>query len=235
MKRLSIIIPCYNESKNLPLLISRCEEVANKGKNIEIIIVDNGSNDDTSLVLDELTSNLTFITRVRIEMNQGYGHGILVGLAAATGEILSWTHADMQTDLGDALKGLDFFNGESNSEELFVKGRREGRPLTDVFFTMGMSIFETLLLRKSMWDINAQPTMFHRNFFLTWSIPPKDFSLDLYAYYMAKKSRLRVKRFPVVFSERAHGVSNWNVSLISKFHFIKRTLLYSFDLQKRIR
>ena len=86
-----------------------------------------------------------------------------------------------------------------------------------------------------MWDINAQPTMFHRKFFLTWNMPPKDFSLDLYAYYMAKKSRLEVKRFPVVFAERAHGVSNWNISFISKYHFIKRTLLYSFDLQKRMR
>jgi len=231
----SIIIPCYNESKNLPLLISRCKEVANKENNIEIIIVDNGSNDDTSLVLDKLTSNLTFITRVEIEMNQGYGHGILAGLAAARGEILSWTHADMQTDLGDVLKGLDFFNGVSNAEELFVKGRRQGRPLTDVFFTVGMSIFETLLLRKFMWDINAQPTMFPRKFFLAWNMPPKDFSLDLYAYYMAKKSRLEVKRFPVVFAERAHGVSNWNVSFISKYHFIKRTFLYSFRLQKRMR
>ena len=235
MKRMSIIIPCYNESRNLPLLVNRCKEVANKDSNIEIIIVDNGSNDDTSLVLDELTTDLAFITRVEIEVNQGYGRGILTGLAAATGEILSWTHADMQTDLGDALKGLDFFNSESNSEELFVKGRRQERPLTDVFFTVGMSIFETLLLRKFMWDINAQPTMFHRKFFLTWNMPPKDFSLDLYAYYMAKKSRLVVKRFPVVFAERAHGVSNWNVSFISKYHFIKRTLLYSFGLQKRMR
>ena len=81
MKRLSIIIPCYNESKNLPMLISRCKEVANKDSNIEIIIVDNGSNDDTSSVLDDLISGLTFITRVEIEVNQGYGHGILAGLA----------------------------------------------------------------------------------------------------------------------------------------------------------
>ena len=235
MERLSIIIPCYNESKSLPMLISRCKEVANKDSNIEIVIVDNGSNDDTSSVLDDLISGLTFITRVEIEVNQGYGHGILVGLAAARGEILSWTHADMQTDLGDALKGLDFFNSISNSEDLFVKGRRQGRPLADVFFTVGMSIFETLLLRKFMWDINAQPTMFHRKFFLTWKLPPKDFSLDLYAYYMAKKSRLEVKRFPVVFAERAHGVSSWNVSFISRYHFIKRTLLYSFGLQKRMR
>ena len=235
MPKISLIIPCYNESKNLPMLISRCKEVANKDSNIEIIIVDNGSNDDTSLVLDELTSGLSFITRLEIEVNQGYGHGILTGLAAATGEILSWTHADMQTDLGDVLKGFDFFKSGSNSEELFVKGRRQGRPLADVFFTVGMSIFEILLLRKFMWDINAQPTMFHQKFFLTWNKPPKDFSLDLYAYYMAKKSKLVVKRFPVVFAERVHGVSNWNVGFISKYHFIRRTLLYSFGLKNRMK
>ena len=71
--------------------------------------------------------------------------------------------------------------------------------------------------------------------FLNLANEPKDFSLDLYAYYMAKKSRLVVKRFPVVFAERVHGVSNWNISFISKYHFIKRTLLYSFVLQKRMR
>jgi glycosyltransferase involved in cell wall biosynthesis len=235
MKRLSIIIPCYNESKNLPLLINRCKEVASRVNNIEIIIVDNGSNDDTSIVLDKIAENLSFITRVRIKENQGYGHGILAGLNVANGEILSWTHSDMQTDVGDLVKGLDIFNGKFNSEKLFVKGRRQERPLMDVFFTVGMSIFETLLLREPMWDINAQPTMFHRKFFSTWDNPPKDFSLDLYAYFMSKKSKLIVKRFPVFFNERAHGSSHWNVSFISKFRFIKRTLLYSFNLQRRIR
>jgi polyisoprenyl-phosphate glycosyltransferase len=235
MKRLSIIIPCYNESENLPLLISRCKEVFDKDSNIEIIIVDNGSNDDTSSVLDDLISDLSFITKVVIELNKGYGHGILAGLASASGQILSWTHADMQTDLSDVLKGLDFFSNAANEEKLFVKGRRKGRPITDVFFTVGMSIFEILLLRKFMWDINAQPTMFHRNFFLKWGNPPQDFSLDLYAYYKAKKSGLLVRRFPVVFASRAYGISKWNVGFISKYHFIKRTLIYSFGLQKRMK
>jgi len=235
MLKMSLIIPCYNESKNLPLLLSKCKEINSKEKNIEIIIVDNGSTDETSTVLDEIASNLPFITRVKVEINQGYGHGILAGLNVAKGEILGWTHADMQADPVDVLKGLEFFQRSDKPELLFIKGKRYGRSIVDTIFTIGMAIFETLLLRKFMWDINAQPTMFHRKFFLTWNKPPKDFSLDLYAYYMAKKSRLGVKRFPVVFAERAHGVSNWNVSFISKYHFIKRTLLYSFGLQKRMR
>ena len=66
MKRLSIIIPCYNESRNLPLLLNRCKEVVNKDNNIEIVLVDNGSTDDTSLVLDKQATNLNFITKLFI-------------------------------------------------------------------------------------------------------------------------------------------------------------------------
>ena len=235
MLKMSLIIPCYNESKNLPLILSRCKEINAKEKNTEIIIVDNGSTDETSAVLDEIASNLPFITRVKVEINQGYGHGILAGLNVAKGEILGWTHADMQADPGDVLKGLEFFQRSHKPELLFIKGKRYGRSIVDTIFTIGMAIFETLLLRKFLWDINAQPTMFHRKFFLNWKLPPNDFSLDLYAYYSAIKSRLEVKRFSVYFGKRVYGVSNWNISFASRYHFIKRTLQYSFDLQRRMK
>jgi glycosyltransferase involved in cell wall biosynthesis len=234
MKRISLIIPCYNEAENIPQLIKRCEELAAQVENIEVVLVDNGSTDNTLRVLENLASSLSFIRVVRVEINQGYGHGILSGLRVADGEILGWTHADMQTDPVDLLKGVNYFKGAKNLERKFVKGKRYGRPIADVFFTMGMAIFETLLLRRWMWDINAQPTMFHREFFLSWENPPEDFSLDLYAYYMAKKRGLKIYRFPVLFGERAHGISHWNVGFASKYKFIKRTLIYSFNLQRRV-
>jgi len=51
---------------------------------------------------------------------------------------------------------------------------------------------------------------------------------------MAKKTKLIIKRFPVLFAKRAYGVSNWNVSFLSKYRFIKRTLVYSLDLYRKI-
>jgi glycosyltransferase involved in cell wall biosynthesis len=235
MTKISLIIPCYNESANLPLLINRCKELFNKESTIEIVIVDNGSNDDTALILDKITKHLNYIKRVNIQNNKGYGYGILSGLKEANGDILSWTHADLQTDLLDVLKGLSIFENSSNPELLFVKGQRHGRPFLDVFLTIGMSIFETIFLRKYLWDINAQPTMFHRTFYNSWSEPPRDFSLDLYAYFMAKKSKLIIKRFPVIFSKRIHGNSKWNFGLLSKYRFIIRTLSYSISLKKRLK
>ena len=230
--RFSLIIPCYNEAANLPLLLERCKDVVTH-PDVEVILVDNGSTDNSPEVLLSLLSLYPGCRSVRVEKNQGYGFGILTGLRAAKGDILGWTHADMQTDPQDVLRGLELF--EKHGLDIFVKGRRYGRPLADVVFTLGMSIFETLLLGKPLWDINAQPTLFTRRFFESWLEPPHDFSLDLYTYYLAHYNRLEIHRFPVKFGERAHGVSHWNVNWDAKRKFIERTIDFSWQLRKSIK
>jgi glycosyltransferase involved in cell wall biosynthesis len=229
--KLSLIIPCYNEAKNLPLLLEQCKGLA-KQKNTEIILVDNGSIDNSPEVLKKLLPSYPGCRSVRVEENQGYGFGILAGLNAAEGDVLGWTHADMQTDPMDAIKGLELF--KTNGSHLFVKGRRYGRPFSDTLFTIAMSFFETLLMKKPMWDINAQPTMFSRSFFVSWNEPPHDFSLDLFAYYQARVAGIPVKRLPVSFGKRAHGVSHWNVNWAAKLKFIRRTVDFSLELRKKM-
>ena len=227
--RFSLIIPCFNEADNLPLLLERCKELAVRS-DIEVVLVDNGSTDNTPEVLLHLLLKSPGCRSIRVDRNQGYGFGILSGLKAARGEILGWTHADMQTDPQDTLQGLELF--EKYGNDIFVKGRRYGRPFMDVVFTIGMSVFETMLLSRPMWDINAQPNMFSRKFFESWIDPPDDFSLDLYAYYQAQRAALNIHRFPVKFGERAHGVSHWNVNWAAKRKFIRRTVDFSLQLKK---
>lgn len=229
----TLVIPCYNEFANLSLLIERCEQVFDE-TSVEVILVDNGSTDMSPVFLRERLNGHSFIRSVRVDVNQGYGFGILSGLRAANTELLAWTHADLQTDPADVLTGLTRFDGADNSAEMFVKGKRYGRPFADRVFTAGMGIFETILLGEKLWDINAQPTIFSRRFFQEWIDPPSDFSLDLYAFYKARHSGLVVKRFPVAFGKRAHGVSHWNVDLRSKVKFIRRTVEYSFRLRKSL-
>ena len=234
MPELSLIIPAYNESKNIPLLLERAGQVLNV-PGIELIVVDNGSIDQSPAILKELLPRYPFARSVRVEKNQGYGFGILSGLRAADSRYLGWTHADLQTDPGDALRGLELLRSGGSRNEVFAKGRRHGRPLADVFFTAGMGVFETLLMGTSMRDINAQPTMFSKAFFDTWKNPPHDFSLDLYAFYLARTQGLSIERFPVVFGERAHGISHWNVNWQAKLKFIRRTVDYSLKLRKELK
>ena len=231
--KLSIIVPCYNEEKNIPLILNRFSEVI-KRDDIEVILVNNGSTDNSEAVLNELLPKYAFAKTVKVEVNQGYGYGILQGLNSAKGDYIGWTHADMQTDPNDVIKALDIIEKE-NCNKNFVKGNRKGRPLFDVFFTFGMGCFETLLMGQFLWDINAQPNIFSRELFENWKNPPYDFALDLFALYQAKKEKYKIIRFPVIFPERIHGASHWNTGLVAKWKFIKRTIEFSFKLKKGLK
>ncbi|WP_394884849.1 glycosyltransferase family 2 protein [Clostridium butyricum] len=229
--KLSIIVPCYNEEKNIPLILERFNSVINR-EDIEVILVNNGSKDNSEKVIWKLLPRYKFAKTMLVDINQGYGYGILQGLKLASGEYIGWTHADMQTDPQDVITALEIIEKHENSKYLFVKGNRKNRPLFDQFFTSGMSLFESLYLGKSLYDINAQPNIFHRSFYESWIDPPYDFSLDLYALYLARKNNFNVERFNVIFPERIHGESSWNSGFLSKWKFIKRTIGFSIKLKR---
>ena len=95
VKSLSVIVPCYNEEDVIESTIIKVESVLTTLQNdlkiinsYEIIVVNNGSTDDTPIELKKrLNQNqLASIRSIRIDNNQGYGHGILTGLEAAKGE-----------------------------------------------------------------------------------------------------------------------------------------------------
>jgi glycosyltransferase involved in cell wall biosynthesis len=227
----SLVIPCFNESKNLPSLFEKINFLL-KNNRIQVVLVNNGSFDDshkTILKLKPLSKNFKYL---RIKKNIGYGNGILQGLRKSDGEIIGWTHADMQTNPLDFLVAIKFFNTKNN---IFVKGRRYGRSPLDYFFTFSMSVFETLLFKKKMFDINAQPTAFSKVFFEKIPSPPEDFSFDLFFYFHALEQGLKIYRFPVYFGKRQFGVSSWNTGWLSRYKFISRTLQFSLELKRNMK
>ena len=230
--KLSIIIPCYNEAENIPLLIKSINNVYKP--DTEIILVDNGSMDDTSDVLSkELESiNNVSIRSVRVEENIGYGHGIMAGVREAKGEIIAWTHADLQTDVKDIYNGYEIFRGHSDQEKFFLKGSRRKRNFIDLILTWGMSIISSIMLGTKLNDINAQPKMFHRTFLQLADNAPDDFSLDLYFYCVAVKNKMNILDLPVSFKDRLYGDAKGGggSSIWTRIKVIKRTLKYIVKL-----
>ena len=232
----SLVIPCYNESENLLSLVDRCIHLLNEKEKVEIIIVDNGSIDDTEDILKDLLKNCQNdrFRSVRVNQNIGYGNGILVGLGECKGNILGWTHADLQADPVDFLSAISLINQSEDSKQVFIKGARVGRPFMDVFFTWGMSLVEWFILGERLWDINAQPTVFSRDFFISLHEPPLDFSIDLYFYHEAVRRKYSIRRFPVDFKLRLKGVGH-NDKLLSKVKYSWKTLNFSLGLRKYIK
>jgi len=221
---LSVVVPCYNEGENIPIIISKFNKILEESnEKIEVILVNNGSIDDSKKIFEKNISNVKQNIRIlNIKKNIGYGHGILSGLKVAKGNILSWTHADLQTDPRDVLAALIKYK-KYNDIQLIVKGKRRNRNLIDSFFTWGMQVYCTILLNTKLNDINAQPKLFSRVFYENnFKEPPSDFSLDLFLLLNAK----RIETVDVFFHNRKFGVAKGGGSLRGKLKLIARTLTY---------
>lgn len=229
--KLSIVIPCYNEEKNIPVILEKFNKIIGD-KNIELVMVNNGSTDNSKKIFEELLPLYKFARYVEIQTNLGYGHGILTGLKNSSSEFVGWTHADLQTDPYDIIVAYELLEKNNWNENVYVKGNRKRRPIFDQIFTSGMSLYESLYLKSKLYDINAQPNIFSVKFFDSWENPPYDFSLDLYALYMAKQKKYNLIRFNVLFPKRQFGESSWNTGFKSKIRFVKRTIHFSKGLKK---
>jgi glycosyltransferase involved in cell wall biosynthesis len=214
---LSIILPCYNESANIPVLVGRFHKFA-KDRDFELILVDNGSTDTTAEVLKKLQNDpeYCFLRVVTIGKNIGYGHGIHTGLQAARGEILAYSHADAQTPPEDVFRAFELIEGGSvDIHRTIIKGHRPGRDKSN-FFTRWLRIITRLCTGLKIVDINGQPKVFHRSLLETMTNPVKDFAYDTYVLYVASRKGLSVKTIDVKFEKRLHGQSKWASTLIRK-------------------
>ncbi|MBS0208537.1 MAG: glycosyltransferase family 2 protein [Planctomycetes bacterium] len=235
--QLSIVVPCYNESGNIPLILERFRAVLAGRGDVEVVLVNNGSTDRSA---EALASELAkpenaFARAVHVPVNQGYGYGIVSGLRDCRGAYLAWTHADLQTDPLDVLLGFQQLGQAPDPKGTLIRGRRRGRGVVDRFFTWGMGVVASLALQTPLHDINAQPKLFHRSFLELLPAPPDDFSLDLYALYQAAQHQRPVLELPVDFGLRKHGEAKGGGTLRGKMRLVRRTFAYIFALRHSLR
>lgn len=235
--KLSVVIPCYNEAGNIPLIIARFTEVLTEGLDCEIILVNNGSTDNSSEIFKrelEKINDVRFRV-VNVSKNQGYGFGILSGLAAAQGDVLAWTHADMQTDPKDVIHAFDVYK-KHNNPLVFVKGKRMSRAIMPLFFTWGMGLVASFALGQNLHDIGAQPKLFSRSFYIKHlkEKAPWDFSLDMYAQYWAQREG-KIAEVPVYFAKRLHGEAKGGGSIKTRIKVTQRVFSYILELRRQLK
>jgi len=92
---LSIVIPAFNEAKRIPATLKRVDDyVATIGLSYEIIVVDDGSSDETESVVRIMATNRPTISCVAYSQNRGKGYAVRVGMLAARGRVRLMTDAD---------------------------------------------------------------------------------------------------------------------------------------------
>lgn len=100
--RTSIIVPIYNEVENVPILVASVLEVMDRlSGQSELLIVDDGSQDGSSKLLDELAAKDSRLVVVHFRRNYGQTAAMQAGLEHASGEYLVTMDGDLQNDPND--------------------------------------------------------------------------------------------------------------------------------------
>jgi dolichyl-phosphate beta-glucosyltransferase len=109
--KLSIVIPAYNESLRIgKTLDSICDYMKGCGYSHEIIVVDDGSSDDTAMVVRKAAEKRPAIVLLQNDVNKGKGYSIKRGVLSSRGRFVLMSDADLSTpieELGKLYKELD--------------------------------------------------------------------------------------------------------------------------------
>lgn len=231
MIKYSLIIPFYNEAKNIPEVMLSLKFISKKINSIEFILVNNGSTDSSHNILEKSlkNENKKIYRFFKIKKNIGYGHGIKYGLSKSKGHFLAWTHSDLQTDPKDLLKAIQIINKNKLKKDFFIKGLRKNRSYKENFQTRVMEIISSSFLNIKISDINAQPKVITRKFYKKFieKKAPDDLSFDLYCYSIAAYKKLKIFYINVLFKKRKFGEvkgGGEGGSLLSKLKVILVTL-----------
>ena len=122
---ISIVIPVYNEQDNIIQLIKEVRATLEKKINYEIIIVDDGSDDNTYEAVNKIKKNNKNITIISHKKNYGQSIGIRTGIIEANSEYIVTLDGDGQNDPRDILKLIKSF--DTKVSFMMVIGNRVNR------------------------------------------------------------------------------------------------------------
>ncbi|MFA5144805.1 MAG: glycosyltransferase family 2 protein [Candidatus Omnitrophota bacterium] len=159
----SIVVPLFNEKELAGDLVKIVYDFS-KSVNLdsELIVVDDGSNDGSSLLLDELTKTYPFLRAIHLKKNIGIGRALKTGFASAKKDIIFYTDADLPVDINVLMPGKAIID---RNEADMVIGNRMGRRESFLrrFYTGIFNLMIRSLFKIKLHDINCAMKIFRRS------------------------------------------------------------------------
>ena len=208
--KLSVVVPVYNESKNILILLNKIKK--NISHDDEIIVVEDGSVDST---LDEIKK---FECKLLVhKKNIGKGQSLIDGINLANGDIILFLDGDGQDDpseipklLDGINKGYDFVIGSRFVEDDKKKITRYTKTaLSNInwFGNKGLTFFINFLFGLNIKDTQSGFKCFKRDAIKNLNLVSKKYEIETEIVIKSKRDKLKILEVPVFRYERKYGES----------------------------
>lgn len=222
LSSLTVFFPMFNEEKNVgPMIESAIEILPRITKKYEVIVVDDGSTDDTRKIAQKYQRKNQNVKIITHKMNLGYGASLRTGFAAARYDWVFFTDGDQQFDMQELFSFVTF----SKKYDVIIgyrKNRAEGwmRHFNASLF----KLFIDLLFRLHVKDIDCAFKLIKSDVIRAIHLESDGAMINAEFLYKLKKNHISVKQLPVSHYLRQHGDpsgANFNVIVKAMVEFAR--------------
>ncbi len=204
-ERISVVMPAYNEKDNIEEAVSSALSVLRDVSNdYEIVIVDDGSTDGTSAMLDKMAAQIPALKVIHHDKNYKFGRTVRDGIAAARKDLVFLTDSDNPIDMEDMKKAIPLMK-----EYDFVSGRRLTREpsVKRIIYTAVYNRMIRTLFRLNVGDVNFSYKMIKRELLQKLDLRSEGSFIDAEMLIEAKRLGARIREINIMYYPRVVGES----------------------------
>jgi len=217
MPSISLVLPAYNEAENIePMVEEATPALAANADDYEIIVVNDGSADDTAGVTRRVMERDPHVRLVDHPVNQGFGAAVFSGFTSAEKDWIFYTDADRQFVLSE----LENFVPYMDDYDLIAGYRAPRRdPFMRVLYGKGWSMLCTLTFGYTVRDVDCGFKLLRREIIqeLADDIASRGATFSIEWLVRAKRAGYRFVELPVTHQPRVAGSQTGaNIDVITR-------------------
>lgn len=226
----SLVLSALNEGEVIEDFLEELQSSAAKKRiAIQLILINNGSSDNTSEIMHRVAQKHSECQVIDLPSTAGYGKAIRTGIRYCKGRWIGWAWTDNQISGRDVIKVLEIATRKFYTrDDVVVKGFRIVRKyslLRKIQSQVYNALFRILLPIKSL-DINGCPKFFSALILERIALESSDWFLDGELMLKARLKQFHIVEVPVQYNERKGGQSK--AGLTTSFEFLKNIIKWKF-------
>lgn len=213
MQELTVVVPCYNESAAIGQLVDRlCDLQVDLCdlKLFHVILVDDGSSDDTWQVMHAVSAHMPWIERLQHEENRGITAAVMTGLRAAKTEFVATLDSDCTYDPLQMRQLLDAVDNQVTmvtASPYHPQGAVVGVPSWRLMLSKAASLAYGVIIRTDLHTYTSCFRIYRRSAFVNFEVENQGFVGMAELLWMSVRAGGVVKETPAVLTSRRVGYS----------------------------